>query len=160
MLYCMFMFSRFMGQLWDSMYGVKDPAYTGSTVYQQEYEWGVKGLDELREQKANNDVYLLATEAESAHLERPLEACRDELEAIRRVLEPFDTLAEHETALQRACNARDIMLADRAIIQQLKRDLEARSAPTSKPKKARDERGRFRKAEQSAGTGKQSANQA
>ena len=160
MLYCMFMFSRFIGQLWDSMYGVKYPAYTRSTVYQQEYERVVKERDELREQKANHDGYLLATEAESEHLERTLEACRDELEAIRRVLGPFDTLAEHVTALQRACNARDIILADRAIIEQLKRDLEALSAPTSKPKKARDERGRFLKSEQSGGTGKQSANQA
>ncbi len=147
MLYCMFMFSRFMGQLWDSMYRVKDPAHTGSTVYQQEYDRVVKELDELGEQKANNNVYLLATEAESEHLEHTLEECRDELAEIRRVLEPFDTLAEHETALQRACHARDIILADRAIIQQLKRDLEAMSAPTSKPKKARDERGRFLKSE-------------
>ncbi len=147
MFYCMFMFSRFIGQLWDSMCGAKYPTYTGYTVYQEEYDGGVKELDELREQKANNDVYVLATEAESEHLERTLEECRDELEEIRRVLEPFDTLAEHETALQRACNARDIILADRAIIQQLKRDLEAMSAPTSKPKKARDERGRFLKSE-------------
>ena len=147
MFYYMFMFSRFIGQLWDSMCGAKYPAYTGYTVYQQEYDRVVTELDELREQQANNDGYVLATQAESAHLERTLEECRDELEEIRRVLEPFDTLAEHETALQRACNARDIILADRAIIQQLKRDLEAMSAPTGKPKKARDERGRFRKSE-------------
>ena len=147
MFYCMFMFSRFIGQLWDSMCGAEYPAYTRSTVYQEEYDRVVKELDELREQKANNDGYLLATEAESEHLERTTEECQDELEAIRRVLEPLDTLAEHETALQRACNARDIILADRAIIQQLKRDLEAMSALTSKPKKARDERGRFLKSE-------------
>jgi chromosome segregation ATPase len=147
MFYYMFMFSRFIGYLWDSICETKYPAYRGYPVYQEEYDRVVKELDKLQEQKANNDVYFLATDAESEHLERTIEECRDELEEIRRVLEPFDTLAEHETALQRACNARDIILADRTIIQQLKHDLEAMGAPTSKPKKARDARGRFLKSE-------------